>query len=152
MVCYLYDCNTFIIRPMASHTDAFMVKAFEEVIEYFDSKGCTPRLNVMDNTCHNAVKAYITSQDIDIQLGEKSFPHSWENKLVVSLINSKSETVIAGTTVTATAAATMTASVANENYTAKLEAEVHCNTQYPFDGRKERTVDDGKDICLVSIV
>ena len=26
------------------------------------------------------------------------------------------------------------------------------STQYPFDGRKERIVYDGKDICLVSIV
>jgi len=26
------------------------------------------------------------------------------------------------------------------------------NTQYPFDGQKERMVDDGKDIILVSIV
>ena len=69
MVCYLHDRNTVIVRSMASRTNAFIVKAFKEVIKYFDSKGCTPILNVMDKKCFKAVEeAYISSQDVDIQL------------------------------------------------------------------------------------
>ena len=72
-VYHLYDHNTLIVRPMASRTDVFMNKAFKEVIEYLESKGCMPRLNVVDNSkcSKEAVEgAYCIDsiQDIDIQL------------------------------------------------------------------------------------
>jgi hypothetical protein len=69
-VAYLYDRNAIIIRPMKSRKDEDMVTAFQEIIEYLDSRNAKPTLNVMDNECSKTVKAYITKNDIGIQFVE----------------------------------------------------------------------------------
>ncbi len=53
---------------MPSHTDASMVTAFTEVITTLKTGGYRPALNVMDNECSAAVKKYIRSEKINIQL------------------------------------------------------------------------------------
>jgi hypothetical protein len=67
-VAHVYDLNAIIVRAMPSHTDASMVTAFTKVITTLKSGGYTPALNVMDNECSAAVKEYIRSEKISIQL------------------------------------------------------------------------------------
>jgi hypothetical protein len=67
-VAYIYDLNAIIIRAMPSHTDASMVSVFTEVITILKAGGYQPALNVMDNNCSAAVKNYIRSKKINIQL------------------------------------------------------------------------------------
>jgi hypothetical protein len=45
-----------------------MVTAFTEVITTLKTGGYRPALNVMDNECSAAVKKYIRSEKINIQL------------------------------------------------------------------------------------
>ena len=73
MVCYIYDYNTVIAHTMVSRTDASMVKAFKEVIGYFDSKGCKPGFNMIDSACSKTVKEVLSaSQDIDIRVAPRN--------------------------------------------------------------------------------
>ena len=67
-VAYVYDLNAIIVRTMPSRTDASMVTAFTKVIATLKSSGYTLALNMMDNECSAAVKKYIRSEKITIQL------------------------------------------------------------------------------------
>ncbi len=67
-VAYVYDVNAIIVPAMPYHTDASMVTAFTEVITILNAGGYQPALNVMDNECSSAVKKYIKSENINIQL------------------------------------------------------------------------------------
>ncbi len=67
-VAYVYDLNAIIVHAISSCTDASMVTAFTEVSPALKSSGYTPALNVMDNECSAAVKKYIQSEKITIQL------------------------------------------------------------------------------------
>jgi hypothetical protein len=65
---YIYNLNAIIIQAMPSCTSAFMVQAFTKVISILKSEGYHPALNIMDNKCSAAVKKYIESKSINIQL------------------------------------------------------------------------------------
>ncbi len=67
-VAYIYNLNAIIAWAMLSRTDASMVQAFAKVISILKSGGYQPALNIMDNECSAAVKKYIRSKAIDIQL------------------------------------------------------------------------------------
>jgi hypothetical protein len=67
-VAYIYDLNAMIVRAMPSCTDASMVQAFTEVISILKFSGYHLALNVMDNECSAAVKKYISSKAVYIQL------------------------------------------------------------------------------------
>ncbi len=67
-VVYVYDLNTIIVCAMPYCTDASMVIAFTKVITILKAGGYQPALNVMDNECSAAVKKYIKSENINIQL------------------------------------------------------------------------------------
>jgi len=71
-VAYFYSLNAIIVRPMPNRTDNAMVATFKDIIEHLKSCGHQPQLNVMDNECSKAVKTYINSENINIQLVE---PH-----------------------------------------------------------------------------
>ena len=68
LVAYVYDINTIMARPMQNRSSESMQKASQDIIAHLDSKGCKPRLNVMDNECSKIVEQCVTSQNIDIQL------------------------------------------------------------------------------------
>ena len=72
-IAYIYTINAIIIRPMKSRSDACMVAAFEDIYGYLQAKKLAPKLHVLDNECSKAVKRYINSQDVKIQLVE---PHN----------------------------------------------------------------------------
>ncbi len=67
-VAYIYDLNAIIVWAMPSCTNASMVQAFTKVISILKFSGYHPELNVMDNECSAAVKKYIWSEAINIQL------------------------------------------------------------------------------------
>jgi len=71
-VAYFYSLNAIIVRPMPNRTDNAMVATFKDIIGHLKSCGHQPQLNVMDNECSKAVKTYINSENINIQLVE---PH-----------------------------------------------------------------------------
>jgi hypothetical protein len=62
---------------MPSCTNASMIQAFTKVISILKSGGYHPALNMMDNKCSPAVKKYIRSKTINIQVFP---PHNhWVN-------------------------------------------------------------------------
>ena len=69
---YFYSINAILVQAMPNRTDASMVATFKDIIGHLKSCGHQPQMNVMDNECSKAVKQYITSEKINIQLVE---PH-----------------------------------------------------------------------------
>jgi hypothetical protein len=67
-VAYVNDLNAIIVHAKPSCTDASMVTAFREVITTLKIRGYHLALNAMDNECSSAVKKYIRSEKISIQL------------------------------------------------------------------------------------
>ena len=58
-VCYAYQPNAILVRPMKSRSSACMVEAYQSIYEYLTDRGFKPKLNVMDNECSKVVKAYL---------------------------------------------------------------------------------------------
>ena len=71
-VAYFYSINDILVRAMPNRADASMVATFKDIIGHLKSCGHQPQMNVMDNECSKAVKTYINSENINIQLVE---PH-----------------------------------------------------------------------------
>ena len=69
-VCYAYEPNAILVRPMKNRENESMVAAYKDIYEYLTSKNFKPKLNVTDNECSKAVQSYIASQDVDWQLVE----------------------------------------------------------------------------------
>ena len=69
-VCYAYESNATLARPMKSRSDACMVTAYKDIYKYLESVKQKPTLNVTDNEASKAVQNYIKSKDIDWQLVE----------------------------------------------------------------------------------
>ena len=69
-VCYAYESNAILVRPMKNRSDESFVAAYKDIYEYLESKGFKPTLNVTDNECSKAVQDYINSQKVDWQLVE----------------------------------------------------------------------------------
>lgn len=67
-VCYSYEPNAILVRPMKNRSDECFVGAYEEVYEYLAARGFKPKLNVTDNECLKAVQKYITSKKVAWQL------------------------------------------------------------------------------------
>ena len=47
-----------------------ILEAYTKKIEYLVSKGFKPKINVMDNQATKAIKAYLTPQQVTLQLVE----------------------------------------------------------------------------------
>ena len=69
-VCYVYETNAILVRPMKTRSDACMVGAHQEIYEYLEAVDQKPTLNVTDNEASKAVQNYIKSKDVDWQLVE----------------------------------------------------------------------------------
>ena len=69
-VCYVYEANAILVRPMKTRSDACMVAAYRDIYEYLTAANQKPSLNVIDNEASKAVTTYIKSQDVDWQLVE----------------------------------------------------------------------------------
>ena len=69
-VCYAYNPNAILVRPMESRETADMVGAYKEIYEYLQSKGFAPKLNTTDNECSKTIQKYIASQECELQFVE----------------------------------------------------------------------------------
>ena len=58
-VCYAYQTNMMLVRPMSSRTDKSMLVAYKGIYEYLDIRGHKPQLNVTDNKCSKVVRNYM---------------------------------------------------------------------------------------------
>jgi hypothetical protein len=67
-VAFIYDLNTTIVHPMASHTDTSFIAAFTKVFAILHAQDYQPALNVMDNECSKAVEKHIHANKMTIQL------------------------------------------------------------------------------------
>ena len=63
-VCYVYEANYRLVRPMKSRSDVYFVAAYKEMYEEFEAKGFKPTLNMTGNECSKAVQNYIISQNV----------------------------------------------------------------------------------------
>jgi hypothetical protein len=66
-VAYIYDLNAILVRAMPSKNDEAMIAAFKDILATLNTRGYTPRLNVMDNECSKAVEAH-RRNNMDIHL------------------------------------------------------------------------------------
>ena len=69
-VCYVYEANSILVKPMKRRTDESYIEAYKEMCEKLEANGFNPTLNVIDNDCSNAVQNYITSKNVKYQLVE----------------------------------------------------------------------------------
>ena len=51
-VCYMYEVDSILVRPMKSRSDEFFVAAYKEMYKELEVKGFKPTLNVTDNKCY----------------------------------------------------------------------------------------------------
>jgi len=92
-VAYVYDINAIIIRAIPNRQETTLQKAFEDVVEYLDDRGCKPTLNVMDNECSKVVEKYIKKENIDIQFVP---PHNHRANAAERAIKTVKEHFISG--------------------------------------------------------
>ena len=57
-VAYLYSHNAIIVCPMKSRKDEDMITAFQDDIEYLESRDAKPLLDMMDNESSKKVNSY----------------------------------------------------------------------------------------------
>ena len=72
-VMYHYETNGILITPIAGLDSERILEAYTKNFEYLVSKGFKPKVNVMDNQATKAIKAYLTPQQVTLQLVE---PHN----------------------------------------------------------------------------
>ena len=70
---YVYDQNYIMIRPMKNRTNTSTIEVFTEVYLHLQQKGINQKLHVLDNECSKAIKNFVNSQKMAIQLVE---PHN----------------------------------------------------------------------------
>ena len=63
-VCYAYEANRILVRPMQNREDESFVQAYKEIYKYLGAEGSKPTLNFIDNECSNLIQNYINSQQV----------------------------------------------------------------------------------------
>jgi hypothetical protein len=72
-VMYHYKTNAIPATPIPGLNSVSILKAYKTNFEYLENKGYKPKLNVMDNQATKVIKAYLTPQQVSLQLNE---PHN----------------------------------------------------------------------------
>jgi hypothetical protein len=72
-VVYQYETSAFLIAPIAGLDSERILEAYKLNFEYLVSKGFKLKVNMMDNQATKAIKAYLTPQQVVLQLVE---PHN----------------------------------------------------------------------------
>jgi hypothetical protein len=68
-----YKTNAILITSIAGLDSECIIEAYKTNFEYLVSKGFKPNVNMMDNQATKAIKAYLTPQQVTLQLVE---PHN----------------------------------------------------------------------------
>ena len=76
-VCYVYEANAILVKPMKSRNDESFVGAYKEIYKDLKARGFKPTLNLTDNECSKAVQKYITSQNVNYHLVDPN--NHWAN-------------------------------------------------------------------------
>jgi hypothetical protein len=84
-VMYHYMTNTILITPIAGLDSKHILEAYNMNFKYLVSKGFKPKVNVMDNQVTKAIKAYLTPQQVMLQLVE---PHNHRVKATEHAVQS----------------------------------------------------------------
>jgi hypothetical protein len=69
-VMYHYKTNAILIIPIAGLNSECILEAYKSNFKYLVSKGFKPKVNVTDKQATKAVKAYLTPQQVTLQLVE----------------------------------------------------------------------------------
>ncbi len=69
-VMYHYKTNAIFVTPIPGQDSKNILDAYTKKFEYLVSKGCTQRINMMDNQATKAIKSYLTPQQCSLQLFE----------------------------------------------------------------------------------
>jgi len=72
-VMYHYETNPILATPIPGLDSTNILAAYKQNFEDLKSKGFTPKLYVMDNQATKVIKAYLTPQEVKLQLVE---PHN----------------------------------------------------------------------------
>ena len=51
IVCYTYDTNVIILRPMKNHSVTEHIRVYKEIFGYLEKRGLRPAVHKMDNEC-----------------------------------------------------------------------------------------------------
>ena len=70
LIVYDWTTNAILATPVKDLKDETVVAAFRDNIEYLKSRGFKPVFNVLDNVASKAIRTYIKSEDIKMQLVE----------------------------------------------------------------------------------
>jgi hypothetical protein len=70
---YHYETNAILATPIPGLNSSSILAAYKKIFEYLEEKGYKPKLNVMDNQATKVIKAYLTPQQVSLQLME---PHN----------------------------------------------------------------------------
>jgi hypothetical protein len=65
---YCYKTNAILITPITSLDSEHILEAYKMNFGYLVSKGFKPKGKVIDNQATKAIKAYLTTQQIMLQL------------------------------------------------------------------------------------
>ena len=72
-ILYNWTSNAILAEPIENAQDETMVRVFKAQIKYLTKRGFKPSFNIIDNVASKAVRAYLESEDVDVQLVE---PHN----------------------------------------------------------------------------
>ena len=62
IVCYIYDKNVIIVRPMKNRSVAEHIRVYQEIFGYLEKRGLLPASHKMDNACPQELKDIIVDQ------------------------------------------------------------------------------------------
>eukprot|EP00804_Cyclotella_cryptica_P004371 CCRYP_006794-RA/>CCRYP_006794-RA protein AED:0.43 eAED:0.30 QI:0/0/0/1/1/1/2/0/589 len=66
-VAYDYTTNAIIVRAITNRESTTIVKAFDDIFSYLETKGFKPKFNVLDNEASHANTEYLRRHDIKWQ-------------------------------------------------------------------------------------
>jgi hypothetical protein len=68
LVMYHYETKGILATPVPSLNLSSIIAAYKKDYKYLEGKGYKPELNVMDNQATKVIKAYLTPQQVSLQL------------------------------------------------------------------------------------
>ena len=61
-MCYIYDTNRIILRPMKNRYVAEHIRVYQEIYSYLEKRGLRPAVHKMYNECPQELKAIIVDE------------------------------------------------------------------------------------------
>ena len=68
LLLYHYDVNATLLKTLRNRYDAEMLKAYDDLYDYLDSRGLSPYLKILDNGSSTAVKILLLKCNTKFQL------------------------------------------------------------------------------------